>query len=209
MDTPTLKEWQDHAFSKIRSWGDDPLNYTEFIQMKYDYVVDNEWNRSVNGKDKPIKRWRPYLTHSLGYRTPNKAKKVVTDPGTKKMTKMDEIEINDILYAFDKYQESKTLLPPNQKCFDYLFKKRVFKNGKETSKKTGKPWQEWYTSLAQKAIPLAVAYAIDKNMEPNQRNQIRNGKHDLCHDFVKLEALKVYFKRFKDRNQLKSALLAL
>ena len=209
MDVPSYQEWQEHAFNKISSWGDNPQSYTEYIRMKYDYVTDNEWNRSVDGKDKPIRRWRPYLTHSLAHRLPNKVKKVVTDPRTKKNTKMDEIEIDEVLFAYGRYNETKALLPPNQRCFDFLLKKGVFKNGREISGKTGKPWQHWYTYLSKKALPLAVAYAIDQKMHPKERNLVRQGKHDLCHAFVKLEALKVYFKRFNDRNQLKSALLAL
>lgn len=211
MDFPTLQEWKDHAFAKLTAWGDNPRDYTEFIHMKYDYAVENEWNRSVNGKDKPIKRWRAYLTHSLEHRKPNRNQKVVTDPGTKKrLTKMNQIEINDILYYYGEWKDKKPLLPPAEKCFHYLKKKGVFQNPHVISKKTGKPWQEWYNRLFnESAGGMAIAYAIDKGLTQKERDMIRNGKHELAGVFVQIEALKTYFKRFEDRNQLKSALLAL
>lgn len=205
---PTYEEFYKYFEACMEEKKDDPKNYTEWIKDKYEAWSLNGWKKEKGAKLIPIKNYKSTLRQCLPYRMPNKVKniRVVTDPTPKKRSKLDEIMIDEIVYSYNTYKEKNFLAPPNNKYYDFLLSKGVFKRGSEISEKTGKPWQEWYNKLTKKALPLAVAYALDQGIEPFERNKIRRGEHELAEMFVKIEALKAYFSRFKNDLALRTAL---
>lgn len=209
---PTWEEFSKYASIKIKEKDDHPEFYTEWLKDKYDSWVEAGWKKSKTKGQKEvyvdILIWKTTLLQCLPFRVQNK---VVADvkrvkPLNYNRGKLMEIDNEKIIDAWDYYSKTNLLKVSHSECFDILYKRKVFKNGKEISKKSGKPWQDWYNSLYEKALAFALAYGIDNNLSPDERNRIRNGNHQLNETFIKLEALKVYFKPFKTAFQLKQAL---
>lgn len=201
---PTYEEFQQYAFERIKGEKDDPRKYTDFIKSKYDAWTIAGWKKEVKGRFVKIQIWKTTLIQSLIHRVPNKVNDLKVRAEVLKPTgKMKSIEDEEIITAFNRYKVMQNLLPPHDECYGYLLERGIFKKGNEISDKTGKPWQEWYNKLTTKALPLAVAYAMDKNIDPKERNQIRNGNHPIAEKFVKLEALKTFFGKFENEDRLK------
>lgn len=208
---PSWEEFKEYAFTKIKAKDDHPQFYTEWLKDKYDSWVEAGWKKSKTlGKKEvyvDIIIWKTTLIQCLPYRQTNKVQK--DQASVKPLSEtghMKKIDDDRIVQAWDYYNRTKNLRIEDAECFDVLYARKIFKNGKDISPKTGKPWQEWYNTLTPRALTFAVAYAIDQKMDPKTRNEIRNGRHKLVEVFIKLEALKMFLKRFQTAFALRKSL---
>nr|WP_299488641.1 hypothetical protein [uncultured Allomuricauda sp.] len=116
------------------------------------------------------------------------------------------IENEIIISAYNHYRVMSNLKLKHDECFDFLLHRQVFKKGDQISEKTGKPWQEWYDLLFEKAVLQAITHSIDEKWKKEDRERVKLGNDPIVERFVKLEALKTYFDRFDNEDKLKTQL---
>ncbi|MEM6815288.1 MAG: hypothetical protein AAF600_13035 [Bacteroidota bacterium] len=126
----------------------------------------------------------------------------------KQQGKVSLIEDEEIISAYNHFKVMNSLKLKHVGCFEHLLERGFFKRGDEISEKTGKPWQEWYTALTHNAKGRAIAHAIDNNWTEKERSDIANDIDvDTITKFIKLEALKVFFGKYKNEDKLRKALV--
>ena len=113
---PTYEEFYKYFEERMKKKGDDPKNYTEWLDDKYEAWKLNDWKKEQKGKLIAIKNWKSTLNQCLAYRSPNRVKNltVVTNkPPVNKIEqplKMTEEEKNinaelNIIYAYDEWKQ--------------------------------------------------------------------------------------------------------
>ncbi|BFP39530.1 hypothetical protein FGF1_03750 [Flavobacteriaceae bacterium GF1] len=208
--TPTYNEFYGYFEKCMVEKDDEAKNYTEWIKDKYEAWKLNGWKKSKTKGQKeiliPILNWKSTLRQCLGYRIPNKVRniKVVTDPTPKKRGKVDSIDDEIIISAWNHYSIQQNLELRHDECFDILYQRGVFKPA-STKWKDG-TWQDFYERMKLKAVKLAVYYSIDKKWKPEDRERIKRGEDPIVERFMKLEVLKVYFEKFENEDRLKKSL---
>lgn len=76
---PSLEEFVDYGLEVIAKTGDNPENYTEWLQLKYMAWQSAGWQKTVRGKDQEIKNWKTTLINTIPYRVPNKKRNLLSD----------------------------------------------------------------------------------------------------------------------------------
>lgn len=207
IDIPTYDEFWDYFCEKMRNKKDDPKQYTEWLEDKYEAWKENDWKKEKQGKYYPIKKWKSTLLQCLSYRMPNKVKDTKVRAEVLRPTgKIMDIENELIIGVWNHWSVMRNLKLKHTECFDILYKRGVFKHEDELmpANKRGerKPWKVWYDTLEVKSRPWAVAWAIDEKLDAKQRNAARNGNHPLNKKLMKLKALEYFFSKYPTENKL-------
>lgn len=207
IEIPSYDDFWEYFTEKMRKKKDDPNQYSEWLEDKYEAWLENDWQKEKQGKSYPIKNWKSTLLQCLSYRMPNKVKDTKVRAEILKPTgKLMEIENEIIIGAFNHYKVMCTLPLKYEESFDILLERGVFKKGTEMSEKTGKPWQEWYDKLFEKARVEAIRYSAQEKWSKPDQGRVMRGEDPIISRFVKLEALKTFFDRFENEGRLKKAL---
>ena len=204
---PTYEEFYGYFEQSMKQKKDDPKIYTEWIEDKYEAWKLNEWKKEKGAKLIPIKNWRSTLRQCLPYRMRNKVKDLTVRAEILKPTgKMAQIENELILSAYNHFSVMKKLELKHEECFKFLYERGIFKDPEEISERTGKPWSEWYDSLAQKAFYRALDYAKAHKWKAEDIRRLRTGQDPILKRYGSILALETYFKRFENEDQLRRTL---
>lgn len=80
---PSIEEFMEYGAEILTRIGDEPRYYTEWVQLKYMAWESNDWQKTVKGKDIPIKNWKTTLLQCIPYRERNKSRSIkVNEPIT-------------------------------------------------------------------------------------------------------------------------------
>ena len=210
---PTLDEFKQYAFTRIKAKKDDPRIYTDWLEDKYEAWTIAGWKKEQKGKFVDIKIWQTTLIQCLAHRIPNKVNDIKVRAEVIKPTgDLKRIEDTMITNGFNEYKIMSKLSLKYATIWDTLIERNLLPKAEEISPKTGKSCQAYYHKKFILAGGLILAELIDAKNKSKDKDriheldlrmeQVKLGNDPEVQNKTKCLVVEDYFQKFETEQQI-------